>query len=272
FKNAPFPRLEKQTDLMIGTEGQLGVIVEAEIKTSKNPEAIVLALSLKSWTENFDELIKLIALMRNNRALIQFCEFIDKDSLSFVDDSRLEDHKDYLFLKVLENDIETAQKILDEREGISILTEGQFNSLRVEVPRKVNETLSRKNLTKKGTDIQVTLNDLDKLLVFYQNLKKKFPDSYLFGHAGDCHFHFNIVADDQKRVDLAFDELYKKIKALHCSPFAEHGIGVLKKKYLRDFLSKEHLEIFSYLKKLYDPHNQFFPDGYMSLPLEKEKS
>ena len=26
FKNAPFPRLEKETDLMVGMEGQLGVV------------------------------------------------------------------------------------------------------------------------------------------------------------------------------------------------------------------------------------------------------
>ena len=35
FKNAPFPRFEKETDLMIGTEGQLGVITEAIIATKK---------------------------------------------------------------------------------------------------------------------------------------------------------------------------------------------------------------------------------------------
>lgn len=33
FKNAPFPRLERETDLMIGSEGQLGVIISAKLKT-----------------------------------------------------------------------------------------------------------------------------------------------------------------------------------------------------------------------------------------------
>ena len=49
------------------------------------------------------------------------------------------------------------------------------------------------------------------------------------------------------------------------SPFAEHGIGLFKKKFMNDFYGDNQREMFGILKKKLDPKNQFFPSGFMNI-------
>ncbi len=70
--------------------------------------------------------------------------------------------------------------------------------------------------------------------------------------------------------DKCFEGFYPKIKHLGGSPFAEHGIGLLKQKYIRDFLAAVHLDMFRYLKDKMDPDRIFFSQGYMSLGMKNE--
>ena len=49
------------------------------------------------------------------------------------------------------------------------------------------------------------------------------------------------------------------------SPFAEHGIGLLKQKYIKDFWNENQRCVFKDLKKVFDPYNQFFPQGFFNL-------
>ena len=53
FKNAPFPRLEKMTDLMVGTEGQLGVITEAEFQVVDVFHSRIFFVKLPKWEKSF---------------------------------------------------------------------------------------------------------------------------------------------------------------------------------------------------------------------------
>jgi glycolate oxidase len=60
------------------------------------------------------------------------------------------------------------------------------------------------------------------------------------------------------------EKLYQKVLEWHGSPFAEHGIGLLKKKFIGSFFSKNQRDVFLKLKKQFDPKGQFFPEGFMS--------
>ena len=63
--------------------------------------------------------------------------------------------------------------------------------------------------------------------------------------------------------DELFEELYKEVKSWSGSPFAEHGVGVIKKKFIKHFYGKNQLAMFKTLKYKFDPRNQFFPNGFM---------
>ena len=108
-----------------------------------------------------------------------------------------------------------------------------------------------------------------ELLALYREFSKQGIDYNLFGHFGDCHLHFNFFPnpDQQGFCDSLFDEFYKEIKNINGSPFAEHGIGLFKQKFIKQFYGESQINMFKSLKKKYDPENKFFPGGFMSIRL-----
>jgi glycolate oxidase len=121
-------------------------------------------------------------------------------------------------------------------------------------------------VTKKGTDVQVAPNDFQKLLDFYRSYTKLGIDYNLFGHFGDAHLHFNFMPDKTKNdfCNSELEKLYQQVKVWHGSPFAEHGIGLLKRKFIKPFYSEHQLRVFKELKDNFDPKKQFFNEGFMS--------
>ena len=80
------------------------------------------------------------------------------------------------------------------------------------------------------------------------------------------HLHFNFLpkSEEVQKVDERLKKLYKKVKTIKASPFAEHGLGLLKKPFINDFWNEEVIKVFRELKKEHDPHNIFFPEGYLN--------
>lgn len=118
-----------------------------------------------------------------------------------------------------------------------------------------------------GTDVQVKIEDFSKLFDIYRDFSKTSVIYNLFGHFGDAHLHFNFMPkpEQTEKCLQLFQQMYKEIKTLAGSPFAEHGIGVIKQKFIADYWSDPQRNTFKELKKLHDPYNQFFPQGFMCL-------
>jgi glycolate oxidase len=107
FKNAPYPRFEFETDLLVGTEGQLGIITEIEIETCENHNVNHLFILLDKWEENpkihFD-VQKKIQSYRND---VIICELIDSNAFSFLKESdRPNKGKDAIFFEVKSENFE----------------------------------------------------------------------------------------------------------------------------------------------------------------------
>ena len=276
FKNAPFPRLESETDLMIGSEGQLGVITEIEIKTTKDPSLQHFFMLLPKWEESTDAHIEVMEKIQAFRDQVYLCEFIDSNSFNFLPiEERPNNSKDALFFELNTEFFETFYEefllklsFLNEEEVFE-LSETKFHQLRASIPRAVYEENSKMGVTKLGTDVQVKVQDFKALMEIYTEFTKSEPKvSYnLFGHFGDAHLHFNFLPkqDQMQECQERLEFLYSEVKRLAGSPFAEHGIGMIKQKYIKTFWTKEVTDLFLLLKKQHDPYNQFFPQGYMNL-------
>lgn len=80
-----------------------------------------------------------------------------------------------------------------------------------------------------------------------------------FGHAGDGNLHLYILRDElnegewKYRCSAVFEALYTKAKELGGLVSGEHGIGFAKKSYLEESLGREVLSLMRGIKQVFDP-------------------
>ncbi len=156
---------------------------------------------------------------------------------------------------------------LDE-EDIFEVPEARCRELRMKIPRTIFEVNSKSGVIKKGTDVQSRAEQFMDLLNFYKKMRIEGVKYNLFGHFGDAHLHFNYmpkaIRDEEAKCQKKLEELYHWVLVNKGSPFAEHGVGLIKKPFIKNFYNATQLDLFSFLKERMDPRSHFFPEGYMS--------
>lgn len=272
FKNAPYPRFEKAIDLMIGTEGQLGLVTEVEIETAENFAVNHVFMLLPKWEEDFEPHREVYNAVQSHRDDIISVELLDSNCMNYLKpDEKLGENQDVIFLEIRASAFE---KIYEEvllnfqtitSDQVFEIGQNKFHHIRAGVPRAIFEVNSQMGVVKMGTDVQVSSKYLDDLINFYREAAKVGVRYCLFGHFGDGHLHYNYMPrpDQTAPCQEQFLKLYDNVLKWNGSPFAEHGIGLLKQKFIKKFHSGNQQGFFKDLKKEHDPHNQFFPQGFM---------
>jgi D-lactate dehydrogenase (cytochrome) len=156
------------------------------------------------------------------------------------------------FLNVHGGDEESVWFATDEKEREKIY------EFRHAVASKVNEYISRNNFRKLGTDVAVPDNVFMK---YYDEIKNLAVNSNLdfliYGHFGNSHIHLNILPKNQGEYEQG-RKLYYEIcdKAVEYSGTisAEHGVGKLKREYLKRMLGEKVINQMRELKKTVDPN------------------
>ncbi len=279
FKNAPFPRLQNSTDLMIGSEGQLGVITEAIIQTAPHEPSDYYFVLVPRWEKDTSAHLEIFNKVQDFRGKVLTVELIDWNSLAYlpkIEWSQKKDH-DVIFMEVLcKHSEEVFENLLAQLENIELdnivsFDETKFSRLRKSVPRFVSEINSRKGVVKRGTDVQISPENFEKLFDYYREFSKLGVAYNLFGHFGDAHLHFNFLPEPHQAAlcDEKLIQFYHDLTIMHASPFAEHGIGLIKQKFITQFWRPEIFEMFEHLKTQFDPNRVFFPQGYMNLLRQK---
>lgn len=273
FKNAPYPRFEKAIDLMIGTEGQLGLVTEVEIETSENFPVTYVFMLLPRWEENMEPHLEIYHAVQKERDAIISCELLDANCMNYLKpDEKLGHNQDVIFLEVKSDQFERIYGDVlcaltqSSPDDVFEIAETKFHNVRAGVPRAIFERNSQMGVVKVGTDVQVDEAHFVDLLNFYREASKVGVNYCLFGHFGDAHLHYNYMPtkDESAKCQDKLLELYDKVYAWKGSPFAEHGIGLLKQKYIKRFHGQNQLGLFQDLKKEHDPYGQFFPQGFMN--------
>jgi len=141
------------------------------------------------------------------------------------------------------------------------------------LPVLMNEWFARHNQRKVSTDMAVPDEAFAGMLRFYQDSLRGGNLRYtIFGHIGDNHVHVNILPRDDDEAARSW-EIYRSFirRAVEVGGTisAEHGIGKLKREYLRELYGGEHLREMATLKRAFDPRGilgrgNMFPDLFLT--------
>jgi len=264
-KNATGPDLRH---LMIGSEGILGIIVAAEMKLVEPPPAqMVMLLSLA----HLAAVMTTFKAAQGHLKLSSF-EFFSDRALKRVMahrslDNPFDDIHPYYVLLEFDEDEDAAMALFEQGLEAGDITDGiiaqsleqadQLWQYREGISESIAEFTPYKN------DISVTIakvtdfmQRLDALLV------KEYPDfeTIWFGHIGDGNLHLNIlkpenllVADFKQQCETVNNHVYGLIEELGGSISAEHGVGLLKKPYLRYTKSTTEINLLKAIKQSFDP-------------------
>jgi D-lactate dehydrogenase (cytochrome) len=135
--------------------------------------------------------------------------------------------------------------------------QAKLREFRHALPVLMNEWFARHKQRKVSTDMSVPDDAFPGMLELYQSTLQTSGLRYtIFGHIGDNHVHVNILPRDDKegvRAREIYVEFLKRAAAVGGTLSAEHGIGKLKRDYLRLFYSEESLRQMAALKRDFDP-------------------
>lgn len=273
------------TQLMVGSEGTLGVITKAVLKLlPKNSHNLLMMVPFYKAHEACEAVSAIFRAGIVPSAL----EFMERDAIDwavqYVDGISITikpEHQAHLLIEVDGNypDIlmQEAEKILGVVEQFEIDdvlfadTEDQKNAL-WKMRRSIGEAV-KSNSIYKEEDTVVPRYVLPELLAGIKKVGDKYGfKSVCYGHAGDGNLHVNIIkgtmTDDnwETQVPLGIREIFELTVSLKGTLSGEHGIGYVQKNFMDIAFSKTHLELMESIKRVFDHNNilnpgKIFPDN-----------
>ncbi|HEV7746706.1 MAG TPA: FAD-binding oxidoreductase [Pyrinomonadaceae bacterium] len=135
--------------------------------------------------------------------------------------------------------------------------QAKLREFRHALPVLMNEWFARHQQRKVSTDMSVPDEAFPEMLSFYRETLRTSELRYtIFGHIGDNHVHVNILPRNDNEATKAreiYVQFLKRAAAVGGTLSAEHGIGKLKRDYLRLFYSEANLREMAALKRAFDP-------------------
>ncbi|WP_445146279.1 FAD-binding oxidoreductase [Dyella sp. Tek66A03] len=256
--------------LMIGSEGTLGVVVEATLRlTNPPPPSQVMLLALPTM----EALMEVFALFRARLSLQAF-EFFTDAALSHVlahgAQRAIDGDHPYYVVTEFDGD-EAAQdaalatfELGMERgwisDGVMAQSDAQAAAL-WRLREGITESLAPHRPYK--NDISLRISALPDFLHEIQGLLgREYPhvDVVWFGHIGDGNLHINVLrpADLSEADFIAQCEHVTKLLADTLqrhggSISAEHGIGLVKRAYLGSTRSEAEIALMRGVRQVFDP-------------------
>lgn len=258
--------------LMIGSEGTLGVIVEATMGLITPPRQLtVLLLAAPSM----DAVMQLLHAFQNRLELTAF-EFFSESALAKVLARSglarpLETEGEFYALLEFDN---TSAAI--EAQALAVFEESleagwaldgtmsQNEEQRIKLWRlreEISETIAPSSPYKNDIAVRVAqipafLHEISALVA------KNYPDFEIiwFGHIGDGNLHLNILkpenlsqADFYARCHGVSRQVFEVVQRYGGTISAEHGVGLLKKDYLPYSRSAAEIALMRAIKHSFDP-------------------
>ncbi len=263
-------------NLMIGSEGTLGIITKVIVKLLPLPSRV---LTLLVPFPSLEQAIGAVPEIIRSQLMPQAIEFMERDVILSAEKflGLTFPHKTapaYLLLRFdghssaeLETQYEAAGDVclgvgaidvliantIERQEGIWNARGAFLEALKAESPMD-------------EVDIVVPRDEIANFIAYTKELEAEFGVRIRsFGHAGDGNMHVYILQDDlektvwKEKMDTVMDLMYKRGKELGGQVSGEHGIGISKKQYLIEDLGDTLIHLQKQIKQAFDPKNILNP-------------
>lgn len=266
-------------DLIIGSEGTLGVVTEVTLRLYPNPKKSINAIipfpSLK-------QAISSVPAILASGVVPTTVEFMGREVLNlwekyFEKEFPIKTGNGFIILGLdaftdgelqAELDEVIAQtKKFDAGEALVLAADSDEAKLIWQAREELLLAIQKSTPKMDEVDICVPISKIPVVLDRIEELEKevsmRIPN---FGHAGDGNLHIYLCSDDdddetfEKKSKKVITELYKTAKELDGNMSGEHGIGYARKDYFEDYYGKDYTDLLRKIKLLFDPNYVINPD------------
>ena len=277
-------RLQKKTSgycleqLLIGSEGTLGIITKATLKLQPLPPYRFDLLAI--FTE-VDKAIDIVPKVIKAGITPTSVEFMDNSFVRSTNDyceSRLPHYEDgnYVIITVetfSEDELDSKMEVLDtlcsENGAVEVLEADE----RVwKLRRSCQESVRIISLVSITDDLVVPLDKIAETIKFVMETGKKYPFKVMtLAHAGDGNLHFVLckgeLADEiwEQEVAKFHAEVYEYAYGIGGRLSGEHGIGFKKLEELETYTAPGELLVMKTIKKAMDPNNILNPGKLLKI-------
>jgi glycolate oxidase len=259
------------TQLIVGSEGTLGIITKITLKLIPYPPFRALMLAY------FSSAVQACAVVPEIfKAGVQpsAMEFMDHKGVNLSIkhqgiDFDTKDAKAYLLIEVdafdlnsIQSQCETIYSVLENFEPIEvILADDAASSEKLwKIRRSIGEVVKTMSIYKEE-DTVVTRSYLP--LLYQETMaicEANNIEVVCYGHAGDGNLHINILKmdlDDEiwnNKLPVIIRQIFEICKKYGGTISGEHGIGVVQKSYLDIVMPPIQIDLMRQIKYCFDPH------------------
>ncbi len=261
------------TQLMVGSEGTLGIVTKIIVKLLPYPKHNLLILVP---FRSLDEACSAVSEVFRAGFIPSAMELMERDALDWVScyvksnvvkiepdiQAHLLVEVDGNNMEVLVKEIEAIAELMSKFDIADVLfaeSASQKEEL-WKLRRKINEAVMV-NAVSKEQDTVVPRAELPKLVKGIKQIGNNYKfKTVCYGHAGDGNLHVRIIkgdlTDEQwngEYIKNAIAEIFILCKELNGTISGEHGIGLIQQEYMGIVFSEKALNIQKNIKQVFDP-------------------
>lgn len=255
-------------DLLICSEGTLGIITEVTVRLIPPPQD---KRTMSAYFDDIKTAGTAVSSIIAAKVIPSTMEIMDKTTLNCVEDyagiGLPRDKAAMLLIEVdghpavVEEDSARVIEILHQvgASGVALAkTEAEALDLAT-ARRTALSAMARVSPSTLMEDATVPRSCMAETFAEIERLARKYDLTVgTFGHAGDGNLHPTVLCDERnqdqmKRAHAFFDDLYTKVLAWGGTVSGEHGIGIAKKDYLARQVGPGGIEVMKRIKRSFDP-------------------
>ncbi len=262
------------TQLLVGSEGTLGIVTKIVLKLLPLPKFDLLMLVPFTNLEKASECVSAIfraGFVPSGLELVEIdalkivSKMVDSHAVPVTDDiaAHLIIEVDGNDMDVLMKDMEQIAELTTQYEGgeVFFADDAQQKAELWKLRRRVAEAVKLAGYTIEE-DTVVPRAELPKLIKGVKELGKLYGfNAVCYGHAGDGNLHIRInhptIKNSHGNAEMttALKALFQLVKSLGGTISGEHGIGLIQKPYMDIVFKQANLQIMRSIKKAFDPNN-----------------